>query len=55
MLFNTALSKVVQVEVREKSSPLYGCALCVAEDGAVAVIVIDGFHLCVVLFSQERR
>ncbi|KAF7767943.1 hypothetical protein Agabi119p4_7186 [Agaricus bisporus var. burnettii] len=55
VLFNTALSKVVQVEVREKSSPLYGCALCVAEDGAVAVIVIDGFHFLYLVPGASTR
>jgi hypothetical protein len=43
----------VQVEIHEKSSPLYGCALCIAEDGAVAVIVIDGFQLYVELYCPR--
>ncbi|KAF9453126.1 WD40 repeat-like protein [Macrolepiota fuliginosa MF-IS2] len=43
VLFNTALSKVVQFP-EEKGSPLYGCVLCIAEDGAIAVIALDEFQ-----------
>ncbi|KIM43090.1 hypothetical protein M413DRAFT_26286 [Hebeloma cylindrosporum] len=42
-VFVTPLDKVVQFDV-EKTSPLRGCALCIARDGTIAVIVVDGFH-----------
>ncbi|PPR04097.1 hypothetical protein CVT24_010670 [Panaeolus cyanescens] len=42
-LFVTPLAQVVQF-VDESSSPLRGCALCVSQDGTIAVIVIDGPH-----------
>jgi len=29
----------------EQAGPLRGCVLCIAEDGTIAVIVIDGFQL----------
>ncbi|KAF9561801.1 hypothetical protein CPC08DRAFT_688535 [Agrocybe pediades] len=42
-IFNTPLARVVEFE-NTKTGPLRGCALCIARDGTVAVIVIDGFH-----------
>lgn len=42
--FTTPLSRVLQFE-SEKTGPLRGCAICVARDGTIAIIVIDGFHL----------
>jgi hypothetical protein len=43
-VFVTPLDRVLQFDV-EKTGPLRGCALCVARDGTIAVIVVDGFHL----------
>lgn len=43
IVFNTTLHKVVQFP-EEKGSPLHGCALCIAEDGAIAVIAVDGLQ-----------
>ncbi|KZP13950.1 WD40 repeat-like protein [Athelia psychrophila] len=42
-VFTTPLHRVTQL-FDQQSSPLNGCVLCVALDGTIAVIVIDGFH-----------
>ncbi|KAJ3575868.1 hypothetical protein NP233_g816 [Leucocoprinus birnbaumii] len=43
IVFNTTLRKAVQFP-EEKGSPLHGCVLCVAQDGAIAVVAVDGFQ-----------
>ncbi|KAL0567058.1 hypothetical protein V5O48_014937, partial [Marasmius crinis-equi] len=55
-VFNTPLVKVLQFE-DIKTGPLSGCVLCVAEDGTIAVVAIDGFELYVIegsAFPLER-
>ncbi|KAL0574420.1 hypothetical protein V5O48_007539 [Marasmius crinis-equi] len=56
-VFNTPLVKVLQFE-DIKTGPLSGCVLCVAEDGTIAVVAIDGFELLDVIpgsaFPLER-
>ncbi|PPQ70616.1 hypothetical protein CVT25_011982 [Psilocybe cyanescens] len=42
-IFITPLAKVIQFEA-DTTGPLRGCALCIARDGTIAVIVIDGLH-----------
>ncbi|EGN97892.1 hypothetical protein SERLA73DRAFT_55174 [Serpula lacrymans var. lacrymans S7.3] len=42
-VFLTPLVRVIQLQ-NEKAGPLRGCALCVSEDGTIAVFVIDGFQ-----------
>ncbi|KAH9480388.1 WD repeat-containing protein 7 [Psilocybe cubensis] len=42
-VFVTPLAKVIQFEA-DTTGPLRGCALCVARDGTIAVIIVDGFH-----------
>ncbi|KAK2465293.1 hypothetical protein APHAL10511_002647 [Amanita phalloides] len=42
-LFTTQLCHVIQLPV-ERTGPLCGCLLCVAEDGTIAVIALDDFQ-----------
>ncbi|KIL67749.1 hypothetical protein M378DRAFT_73182 [Amanita muscaria Koide BX008] len=41
--FTTPLCQVIQLPI-EKTGPLRGCLLCIAQDGTVAVIVLDDFQ-----------
>ncbi|TFK73197.1 WD40 repeat-like protein [Pluteus cervinus] len=43
IIFITPVIAVIQFQT-EKVGPLRGCVLCVAEDGTIAVIAIDGFQ-----------
>ncbi|KAJ8081077.1 hypothetical protein PM082_017918 [Marasmius tenuissimus] len=47
-LLNTPLTKVLQFQ-DVKTGPLGGCVLCVAEDGTIAVIAIDGFEFLYII------
>ncbi|KAI0754509.1 WD40 repeat-like protein [Daedaleopsis nitida] len=42
-LFTTPLARVIPL-VEEKIGRLHGCALCVSQDGTIAVIAIDGYQ-----------
>ncbi|KAJ7068988.1 hypothetical protein B0H15DRAFT_138368 [Mycena belliarum] len=42
-IFTTPLTSVIQFR-NEKQGPLRGCVLCVAHDGTIAVIAVDGFQ-----------
>lgn len=41
--FTTPLCQVIQLPI-EKTGPLRGCLLCIAQDGTIAVIVLDDFQ-----------
>lgn len=43
-LFCTPLLNLVLLD-DERHGRLKGCMLCVAEDGTIAVVVVDGFEL----------
>ena len=43
MAFSTPLTRAV--EFQDNPGPLRGCVLCIAQDGTVAVIAVDGFQL----------
>ncbi|RXW25374.1 hypothetical protein EST38_g529 [Candolleomyces aberdarensis] len=42
IIFSTPLVKVV--EFQDDTGPLRGCILCIAQDGTIAVIAVDGFQ-----------
>jgi WD repeat-containing protein 7 len=42
--FSTPLLSVIDCE-QDPSALLHGCVLCIATDGTIAVIVVDGFQL----------
>ncbi len=42
-VFTVPLARVINLE----EGRLSGCALCISEDGTIAVIAVDGFQLCV--------
>ncbi|KAI0770640.1 WD40 repeat-like protein [Fomes fomentarius] len=42
-LFTTPLARVISLE-DEKVGRLHGCALCISQDGTIAVIAIDGYQ-----------
>ena len=42
--FTTPLARVIALE-DEKVGRLHGCALCISQDGTIAVIAIDGYQL----------
>ncbi|KAK7054386.1 hypothetical protein VNI00_003580 [Paramarasmius palmivorus] len=56
-IFNTPLSRVLQFQ-DISSGPLRGCILCVAEDGTIAVVAIDGYEFLYMIpgstFPLER-
>ena len=43
ILFITPLFQVIQVPV-DRTGPLHGCVLCVAQDGTIAVIALEDFQ-----------
>ncbi|KAG7088816.1 hypothetical protein E1B28_012775 [Marasmius oreades] len=56
-VFNTPLAEVLQFQ-DIKTGPLTGCVLCVAEDGTIVVVAIDGFKFLYIVpgsaFPLER-
>ncbi|KAF9265238.1 WD40 repeat-like protein [Marasmius fiardii PR-910] len=56
-VLNTPLSRILQFQ-DIKNGPLRGCVLCVAEDGTIAVVAIDGFKFLYIVpgsaFPLER-
>ncbi|CAA7261526.1 unnamed protein product [Cyclocybe aegerita] len=53
-IFTTPLAKVLQFE-EERTGPLRGCILCVAQDGTIAVIVVDGLHFLYLIPGSTAR
>lgn len=43
-VFTSPLAHTIQIH-DDNAGPLRGCALCIAQDGTIAVIAIDGFQL----------
>ena len=46
-VFTTPLARVISLQ-DSKVGRLYGCVLCISQDGTIAVVTADGYQLYVV-------
>jgi len=52
--FSTPLEKVVEF-AQDGAGALKGCVICIARDGTIAVVVVDGFQLCVFILKAAAK
>ena len=53
-VFTTPLARVISLQ-DSKVGRLYGCVLCISQDGTIAVVTADGYQLYVVSCPLAAR